>query len=463
MKRRSASLPRGLSLSAEHTGVQAANGETRLGHKISMSLAVFAFGMVIGLGLANGLGDEFVAGLVILAVLSLVLAMLGRVNDNTRKRLTAGEASYRAFFEHAIEGIFRTTPEGHYLAVNQALAQIYGYGTPEDLMSGLTDIGAQLYVNSGRRDEFRALMQADDLVTDFISEIYHQSGKRIWISENARAVRDWSGILICYEGTVEDVTEKFEAERALRAALRQAELANRAKAAFLAAMSHELKTPLNAVLGFSEIIRDELLGVNGQPAYRDYAADIHASGKRLLAIINDVLDVSRLEGGLLTIEERLTTPQDIAEQAIAMARSTTGENRAIAITMPANLPAVSVDPRRLTQALGNLLSNAIKFTPAEGRVAIRAFAGADGGISFVIEDSGIGMAQETIAAALEPFRQLDGSLARKFEGAGLGLSLARALTELHGGTVTIVSAVGTGTSVTVSLPASRSEKRALSA
>ena len=91
-----------------------------------MSLAVFAFGMVIGLGLANGLGDEFVAGLVILAVLSLVLAMLGRVNDNTRKRLTAGEASYRAFFEHAIEGIFRTTPEGHYLAVNQALAQIYG-------------------------------------------------------------------------------------------------------------------------------------------------------------------------------------------------------------------------------------------------------------------------------------------------------------------------------------------------
>ena len=330
-------------------------------------------------------------------------------------------------------------------------------------MSGLTDIGAQLYVNSGRRDEFRALMQADHLVTDFISEIYHQSGKRIWISENARAVRDWSGVLICYEGTVEDVTEKFEAERALRAALRQAELANRAKAAFLAAMSHELKTPLNAVLGFSEIIRDELLGVNGQPAYRDYAADIHASGKRLLAIINDVLDVSRLEGGLLTIEERVTAPQDIAEQAISMARSATGENRAIAITMPANLPAVLVDPRRLAQALGNLLSNAIKFTPDEGRVAIRAFAGADGGISFVIEDSGIGMAQETIAAALEPFRQLDGSLARKFEGAGLGLSLARALTELHGGTVAIVSAVGTGTSVTVSLPASRSEKRALSA
>jgi PAS domain S-box-containing protein len=456
-------LPRGLSLSVEEAAVKAAIDEARPGHKISLSLAVFALGMVIGLGLANGVGDEFVAGLVILAVLSLVLAMLGRVNDNTRKRLTAGEASYRAFFEHAVEGIFRTTPEGHYLAVNQALAQIYGYGTPEELMARLTDIGAQLYVDSGRRDEFRSRMQADDLVTDFVSEIYHQSGKRIWISENARAVRDWSVVLICYEGTVEDVTEKFEAERALRAALRQAELANRAKAAFLASMSHELKTPLNAVLGFSEIIRDEMLGTNGQPAYRDYAADIHTSGRRLLAIINDVLDVSRLEGGLLTIDARLTGPQDIAEQAVSMARSTTGENRGIAIAMPADLPAVLVDPRRLAQALGNLLSNAIKFTPAEGRVAITAYARADGGISFAVEDTGIGMAQETIAAALEPFRQLDGSLARKFEGAGLGLSLARALTELHGGTLALVSAVGSGTTVTVSLPASRSEKRALSA
>jgi len=456
-------LPRELSTSAEETGVKAAGGEMRPGHNVSLLLAILALGIVIGLGLANGLGDEFVAGLVILAVLSLVLVMLVSVKDNTRKRLTAGEASYRAFFEHAVEGIFRTTPEGHYLAVNQALAQIYGYGTPEELTSRLTDIGAQLYVDSGRRDEFRALMQANDVVTDFVSEIYHQSGRRIWISENARAVRDWSGVLICYEGTVEDVTEKFEADRALRAALRQAELANRAKAAFLAAMSHELKTPLNAVLGFSEIIRDEMLGANGQPAYRDYAADIHTSGRRLLAIINDVLDASRLEGGLLTLDARLCAPQDIAEQAVSMARSATGDNRAIAIAMPVDLPAVQVDPRRIAQALGNLLSNAIKFTPPEGRVAITAFVRADGGVSFAVEDSGIGMAEETIAAALEPFRQLDGSLARKFEGAGLGLSLARALTELHGGTVGIVSAVGSGTTVHVSLPATRSEKRALSA
>jgi signal transduction histidine kinase len=217
------------------------------------------------------------------------------------------------------------------------------------------------------------------------------------------------------------------------------------------------------VLGFSEIIRDEMLGSAGQPVYRDYAADIHSSGKRLLAIINDVLDVSRLEGGLLTIDARPTSAYDIAEQAVSMARSTTGENRAIALNIPANLPTLQVDPRRIAQVLGNLLSNAIKFTGPQGSVSISVHARPDGGVSFAVTDTGIGMAEETLAAALEPFRQLDGSLARKFEGAGLGLSIARALTELHGGSVGIQSAVGHGTTVTINLPASRSEKQALSA
>ena len=454
---------RGIKSPSDPRAAKAASEGARTGHTLSFSLAIFVLGTVIGLGLANGLGDEFFAGLVILAVLSLVLSLLGRLKEDTRKRITAGEASYRAFFDHAVEGIFRTTPDGHYLAVNQALAEIYGYVSPEDLMSRLTDIGAQLYVDSGRRDAFRALMQANDVVTDFVSEIYQRSGKRIWISENARAVRDWSGVLLCYEGTVEDVTQKFEAERALRAALRQAELANRAKAAFLAAMSHELKTPLNAVLGFSEIIRDELLGPNNQPTYRDYAGDIHSSGTRLLAIINDVLDVSRLQGGQLTIDMRLTDAIDIAEQAVSLARAATGEERRITLDIAKGLPALHVDQKRMVQALGNLVSNAIKFTPDDGRIVISARLDTGGGVSFAVEDTGIGMAQETIAAALEPFRQLDGSLARKFEGAGLGLPIARALTELHGGSLEITSAVGKGTTAIISLPDARSQRHALSA
>ena len=426
----------------------------RHGQGTSAGLAVFCLGLVIGLGLITGLGEEYFVGLVILSVLCLAITALGRVAEGTRKRITAGEASYRAFFDHSVEGIFRTTPEGHYLAVNQALADIYGYGTPEMLTSKLTDIGAQLYVDSRRRDEFRKLMQANDVVTDFVSEIYHSSGKRIWITENARAVRDWSGALICYEGTVQNVTEKFEAEQALRAALRQAELANRAKAAFLAAMSHELKTPLNAVLGFSEIIRDEVLGKVGQPAYRDYAADIHASGRRLLSVINDVLDVTRLEGGLLALEPRACDARDIAEQVIALARATAGDDRPVFVDI-VDMPPLNVDPRRLVQALGNLLANALKFTPEGGKIALTGRIAPDGSARFAVFDTGIGMAPETVAAALEPFSQLDGSLARRFEGAGLGLPIARALAELHGGQLSIRSATGEGTTVTIILPASR--------
>lgn len=268
-------------------------------------------------------------------------------------------------------------------------------------------------------------------------------------------MRDWSGKLLCYEGTVEDVTEKFEQERVLRTALRQAEIANKMKAAFLAAMSHELKTPLNAVLGFSEIIRDEMLGPVGHEGYRDYAGDIHKSGARLLAVINDVLDVSRLEGGLLTIEAHSENILDVAEGAIKLARGLTQDRRAIEIDVPAETPSLFVDPRRLSQALGNLLANALKFTPESGRVCFAARLQPDGGIHLMVEDTGIGMAEETIAVALEPFRQLDGSLARRFEGAGLGLSIAKALAELHGGHLSVRSAVGEGTLVTIALPAAR--------
>jgi PAS domain S-box-containing protein len=434
-----------------------ANPERNRSPGLATALAVFAAGLVVGLGMVAHLGGQFTAGLIILAVLSFALSLLQRVAENTHKRVTAGEASYRAFFDHAVEGIFRTTPEGHYLSANQALADIYGYSAPEELVTGLTDISAQLYVEPGRRDEFRTLMQANDLVTHFISEIYHRSGRRIWISENARAVRDWSGALLCYEGTVEDVTEKFEQDRALRAALRQAEIANKMKAAFLAAMSHELKTPLNAVLGFSEIIRDEVLGPIGHEAYREYAGDIHKSGTRLLSVINDVLDVSRLEGGLVTIEARSENILDVAEAAIKLVP--THDQRRIEIAVPADMPSLQVDPRRLAQALGNLLANALKFTPEAGRVCLTARLQPGGGVHLLVEDTGIGMAEETIAAALEPFRQLDGSLARRFEGAGLGLSIAKALAELHGGALSVKSAVGKGTTVTIALPAGRVSPR----
>ncbi|HEY0281485.1 MAG TPA: PAS domain-containing sensor histidine kinase [Rhizomicrobium sp.] len=422
-------------------------------------LVSLLLGGVIGVASTTIDQGEFAAGLVIMVVLGIAVLWLRRVAERTDKRLIAGDVSYRAFFENAIEGIFRTTPDGHYLDVNPALAEIYGYPSPEALMNGLTDIASQLYINPGRREEFKTLMQMNDRVAGFVSEIRRRDGSTIWISENARAVRDWTGRLVCYEGTVENVTAKFEAERVMRQGLREAEEANRAKSAFLAAMSHELKTPLNAIIGFSEIMKEEAFGPIGQDSYRGYAADIHASGTKLLSIINDVLDVSRLEGGAITIEPQPCRVRDLAGDALEIARRLTGDGREVSIDMAQTLPAIHADPGRLRQVLVNLLTNALKFTPEGGAVSVRAWLEKAGGVSIAVIDGGIGMAPEKIAAALEPFRQLDGSLARRFEGAGLGLSIAKALVELHGGRLSVKSSVGRGTAVTVAMPAARTRRR----
>ena len=187
-------------------------GETKLTTRMPAScvLAVFLFGTASGIAFETIDRSEFVAGSVILVALVLAISALKTVAERSDDRLIAGDASYRAFFDHAIEGIFRTTPDGHYLDANAALAEIYGYPTPAALMNGLTNIASQLYVDPRRREEFKTLMDANDVVTDFVSEIHRRDGTTIWISENARAVRDWAGRLVCYEGTVENVTTKFE-------------------------------------------------------------------------------------------------------------------------------------------------------------------------------------------------------------------------------------------------------------
>jgi signal transduction histidine kinase len=236
----------------------------------------------------------------------------------------------------------------------------------------------------------------------------------------------------------------------------EAEAASRSKSEFLANMSHELRTPLNAIIGFSEIIKNQLIGPLGDPRYVEYATDVHRCAGHLLDIINDILEFSRIQAGQLRLDERAV---DLRAAIVACTRiiRDRAEKAGVEVSteIAHDVPLVSADERLVKQILLNLLSNAVKFTPRRGKVTVRARCSADGDIALEVRDTGIGIAEKDLGRVMERFGQADGSLSRQHEGTGLGLPLVKAFTELHGGTFTLSSTPGTGTTATVCLPKAR--------
>jgi len=241
----------------------------------------------------------------------------------------------------------------------------------------------------------------------------------------------------------------------LRLAKEEAETASRAKSEFLANTSHELRTPLNAIIGFADILVAQKFGPLGHARYVGYAVDIRDSGHHLLDVINDVLDLSKVEYGKLELNEE---PVDVAEVVEACLRLIRTRAEAAQLRLDCalgdGLPALRADTRRLKQILLNLLSNAVKFTPAGGRVLLTAESTAEG-FRLAVSDTGIGIADADLEKALSPFGQVDSSLARRYQGTGLGLPLSKAMVELHGGRLAIESRVGIGTTVSILLPPER--------
>jgi len=252
-------------------------------------------------------------------------------------------------------------------------------------------------------------------------------------------------------------TDLADMSRRLEIAAEQAHQANRAKSTFLANMSHELRTPLNAIMGFSEIMKDQHLGPVNNPRYLSYSKDIHMSGRYLLGIINDILDLSKIEAGKMSLEsaeEFLFAPT--VQGSLDMIANL-GEK--FDVELINNLPQdgarlVAVE-RMVRQILINLVGNAIKFTPAGGTVCITGGAAADGAYELTVRDSGVGMSEEDIAVALTPFGQIANLMGARHAGTGLGLPLAKAMMELHGGTLTISSTPYKGTAVTLTFPPAR--------
>jgi PAS domain S-box-containing protein len=369
-----------------------------------------------------------------------------------QENLERAEANYRSIVENALDGIFQTTPDGHYLSANRALARIYGFNSPDELKAMRTDIEHQLYVDPNRRHEFARLMQEQGQVDQFESQVYRADGSVIWISENARAVRDAQGTLLYYEGTVEDITGKKRAEEALNranaalAAARDVALESaRSKAQFLANTSHEIRTPMNAIVGFTQLLLDTPL----TPEQREYAETVRSSSRALLTLLNDILDFSKIESGKVTFEQLDFDPRDtIEDTAELMAELAYSKGLEFSAWLDHGLPRlVRGDPGRLRQVLTNLLGNAIKFT-SRGEVGLRVtlvgFHEGRAAMRFEVRDTGIGIAPQAQSKIFEVFTQADGSTTRRFGGSGLGLSISKQLVERMGGGVGFQSREGLG-------------------
>jgi PAS domain S-box-containing protein len=414
--------------------------------------------------------------------------------------LREAEIKYRTIFENAIEGIFQSSAEGHYINVNPALARIYGYDSPSEVLHEITDIQAQIYVDPTRRREFIEMMEKEGAVSRFESQVYRRDRSIIWISENARDVRDIRGNFLYYEGTIEDITERKKVEAALQYAVAAAESANHAKSTFLANMSHELRTPLNAIIGYSEMLKEEVQDLG----YVQFLSDldkIRSAGKHLLSLINDILDISKIEAGRMDVYLETFLINDLVDNVLTTAWPLVEKNNnTLEVESAPDLGTMHTDLTKVKQILLNLLSNASKFTE-RGTITLalhqertdravptlnpESFGLADGShrvpktptatrsedeqvnptlqesslvfphspfIIFEVRDTGIGMTPEQVQHIFDPFTQADASTTRKYGGTGLGLAISQHFCRMMGGEITVESQMGTGTTFRVRLP-----------
>jgi signal transduction histidine kinase len=325
-----------------------------------------------------------------------------------------------------------------------------------DLM-GRTDFDV---ARSDQAQGFRATdiaVMADGLPRNTAEELIDSRGNALAIV-TTKSRFDVPGRSPCLLGLIADHTAGKRAESELITAKLEAESANISKSSFLANMSHELRTPLNAIIGFSEIIKDGLFGVDHQ-RYRTYADDIFLSGGHLLRLINDILDISKIDAGKFQLNVEAFDVAEAVSAALLFVREAAAAGGVVLhVAIPAGLPLLSADRRAVTQIVTNLVANAVKFTDSGGHVDVAATM-VEGCLSISVSDTGIGMKPEDIPLALTPFQQLEGAWDRKYQGTGLGLPLTNAMIALHGGALVIKSQLGLGTTATAHFPKERTVQR----
>jgi len=275
------------------------------------------------------------------------------------------------------------------------------------------------------------------------------NGEVVYLSISGRPVFDEDGVFIGYRGIGRDITEQYINQQALNEALVESEAANQAKTEFLATMSHEFRTPLNAILGFSEMLKAQYFGPIGAKNYEEYAADIHSSGQHLLGLVNDILDISAIEASKRTMLKEEMSVKDMINRALkSVHQKARGAGLRIAVDIPEDMPKLVADERSVLQILINILSNAVKFSEPGGKISISAMASAET-ITIVIEDEGVGIDAETLPLVTEPFAQSQSNPHLAESGTGLGLTIVKSLMDAHGGSLLVESTVDVGTTVTL--------------
>jgi PAS domain S-box-containing protein len=373
----------------------------------------------------------------------------------TETALRDSEERFRDFAETAADWFWETDRDMRLTYISRQSPGIDGKGRETLLGKTRFDI-ADTTDDPEKWRRHREDLEARRPFRGFRYRVVGRAGTVRYISVSGKPFVDDKGRFLGYRGASTDVTDRVRAEQELRDAVSEAQLASRAKSEFLANMSHELRTPLNAIIGFSDVIKREVFGGLGSSRYLDYVNDIHDSGTHLLDLINDVLDVSRVEAGALEVHDDELDPAEVSRACLRLVKERAARNGVkLAISVGKNIPRLRADERRLKQILLNLLSNAVKFTPRGGRVRLSVLRERQGGVVFKIADTGIGMSEQGIATAMAPFGQIDGTDARRHDGTGLGLPLTQGLLDAHGGTLTIASKPGVGTTVRAVFPKER--------
>jgi two-component system cell cycle sensor histidine kinase PleC len=390
--------------------------------------------------------------------------MVGSIGDITERKqresvLKASEARFRSLIEAAASVIVVIDSAGLLREFNREAERVFGVYRDAVIDQQWSWV---LNMQGGDFAARLAAARAGEPVRD--CELV--TGEGTVLSWNLARLDDGSSII----AVGQDVTRRHEAELALmeanetlerrvaertaelEAARAQAEAASKAKSDFVANMSHELRTPLNAIIGFSDVMRLRVMGPLGNARYEDYIESIWESGTHLLGLINDILDMAKIESGQFGLRTELVAVGDLLQSACRLMRE---KAKAIGvhldIAVDGRLGIIRLDPLRFRQVVLNLVSNALKFTPPGGTVEV-ALEHHEGHVRLKVSDTGIGMSPDELQHAMRPFVQVDSSLARRFQGTGLGLPLTKSFVEMHGGSLKIHSVPGQGTAVTVLLP-----------